>query len=274
MWRRALALRLRRSNESVHARSILSSERGLRVEANLPQGPGLVLASAIGVLFPGPLKYIAALLAVMFLVATAWCQEHWGTYDVMNANRSCGSPPKAIAQWATNDHTRRPGDGEALERWAAQNRDSIGGWYTAWCQTPLHIAARFGRDDLAAILLSAGADPNARDKHGDRPLHLAAEHGHPAVVRLLLRRGATLEATGSMDRTALHAAADGLAGTSGADGRLHVATLLLERGANVNAQIRGSRFTPLRVAVGSRSTAIADLLRAHGGRGVETSRVQ
>jgi len=77
-----------------------------------------------------------------------------------------------------------------------------------------------------------------------------------------------------MDRTALHAAADGLGGTADANGRLQVASLLIERGADVNAQVRGSRFTALRVAVGSRSTAIADLLRAHGGRDVETSRVQ
>lgn len=240
----------------------------------MPRDTGLVLASAIGVLFPGPLKYIAAMLALLFLLGTGWCQEHWGTYDVMTGNRSCGAPPRAIAQWATNGRSRRPGDAEELQRWAARNRDSMGAWYTAWCQTPLHIAARFGRDDLAAILLSAGADPNARDKHGDRPLHLAAEQGHSAVVRLLLRRGANLEAAGVMDRTALHAAADGLASTSEIDGRLQVASLLIERGANVNAQMRGSRFTPLRMAVGSRSTAIADLLRAHGGRDVETTRVQ
>jgi len=220
------------------------------------------------------LQIAAAAVALAFLIFTGWCQERWGTYDVMNANRACGSPPRTIAQWATNHHTRRPGEGDELEKWAGRNRGSLGAWYTAWCQTPLHTAATFGRDDLAAILLSAGADANARDKRGDRPLHLAAQEGHPAVVRLLLRRGADLEAAGSMDRTALHAAAEGFPLNSETDGRLQVATLLIERGANVNAQMRGSRFTPLRVAVGSRSTAIADLLRAHGGRAPETSRVQ
>jgi len=233
----------------------------------------LVLASATGVLFPGTLKYVAA-AAVAFLIGTAYCQEHWGTYDVMNGNRACGSPPRAIAQWATNHHTRRPDEREQLEQWAATNRNSLGARYTAWCQTPLHIAARFGRDDLAAILLSAGADPNARDKRGDRPLHLAAQEGHPGVVRLLLRRGADLEAAGSMDRTALHAAAEGFPLNTETDGRLQVATLLIARGANVNAQTRGGRFTPLREAIGSGSTAIADLLRAHGGRDVESRHVQ
>jgi len=231
------------------------------------------LPAAIGVLFPGTLKYVAA-AAVAFLIGTAYCQEHWGTYDLMTGNRECGAAPKAIAQWSFTSLTRRPNEGAELEAWVARNRDSLDARYTAFCHTPLHIAARFGREDLAAILLSAGADPNARDKRGERPLHLAAEHGHPDVVRLLLRRGANLEAAGSMDRTALHAAADGLGDTSESDGRLQVASLLIERGANVNAQIRGNRFTPLRVAVGSRSTAIADLLRAHGGRDVESSRVQ
>jgi hypothetical protein len=228
----------------------------------------------VAVGYPGPLQIAAAGVALAFLIFTGWCQEHWGTYDVMNANRACGSPPPAIAQWATNDHTRRPGEGDELERWATRNRGSMGSWYTAWCQTPLHIAARFGREDLAAILLSAGADPNARDKHDDRPLHLAAEQGHPAVVRLLLRRGADLDASGRMDRTALHAAAEGLPLNPETNGRLQVAALLIERGANVNARMRGSRFSPLRVAVGSRSTAIADLIRDHGGRDAETSRVQ
>jgi ankyrin repeat protein len=221
-----------------------------------------------------PLQLAAAILALAFLIGTAWCQEHWGTYDVMTGNRSCGTAPRAIKQWAGTHQERRPTERPDLEAWVARNRDSINAQYTAPCQTPLHLAARFGRDDLAAVLLDAGADPNAGDKHGDRPLHLAAEYGHVLVATLLLRRGASLEATGSSNRTALHAAADGLSGTSDLEGRLQVATALIARGANVNAQMRGNGFTPLWYATTSRSTAIADLLRASGGRGDEGQRVQ
>ena len=145
-------------------------------------------------------------------------------------------------------------------------------WYTAFCQTPLHIAARFGREDLAPVLIAAGADVNARDRRNDRPLHLAAEYGNAAIVRVLLERGADVNAPGAMNRTPLHAAADGLAGTQDADGRLQVARLLIAGGANVNAKTRDAGFTPEWYAEGNKSYAIAELLRASGSRGTDDVR--
>jgi Ankyrin repeats (3 copies) len=223
------------------------------------------LPHVIGVSKPEPGPLIAGAFAFALSIGMAWCHEHWGTYDPLTNGRQCATPPRAIKQWMSTSPTRRPAERTDLETWVSRNRGSLEAKYTARCQTPLHLAAEFGRDDLAAVLLNGGADPNARDKYGDRPLHLAAEYGNPAVVRLLLARGASLDARGSMDRTPLHAAADGLGGTQSEADRLLVADTLITRGANVNARERGSGFTPLRYATGSRSTTIADLLRENGG---------
>jgi len=213
-------------------------------------------------------------LALVVTIGTTTCQKYWGLYDPLTNDRQCGTAPHAIAQWMSTYPVRRPVERSELETWVSRHRGTLESTYTARCQTPLHLAARFGRDDLAAILLDGGADPNARDKRGDRPLHLAAEYGHAAVTRLLLRRGASVDAPGSMDRTPLHAAASGLGGTQDEAGRLLVANALIERGADVNARERGSGFTPLRYATGSRSTTIEDRLRQSGGGAPKTGRVQ
>lgn len=61
---------------------------------------------------------------------------------------------------------------------------------------PLHLAARHGHDDVAHVLLDAGAPPNPGTEDGlPTPLHLAAGGGHVAVVRTLLAHGADRHAT-------------------------------------------------------------------------------
>jgi ankyrin repeat protein len=57
---------------------------------------------------------------------------------------------------------------------------------------PLSCAAEFGRRDLVALLLAAGADPNApeADVHVTFPLVAAAKHNDLAMVQMLLEHGA------------------------------------------------------------------------------------
>jgi ankyrin repeat protein len=55
---------------------------------------------------------------------------------------------------------------------------------------PLHKVAIWGDIDAAGILLSFGADANARGEDGDTPLHRAVVGGHAEMVRLLLKHGA------------------------------------------------------------------------------------
>jgi ankyrin repeat protein len=61
---------------------------------------------------------------------------------------------------------------------------------------PLSCAAEFGRRDVVALLLAAGADPNAQEADGylTFPLVAAAKHNDLAMVQMLLERGANPDA--------------------------------------------------------------------------------
>lgn len=56
-------------------------------------------------------------------------------------------------------------------------------------------AVRRGNTEIVRDLLARGADPNARDRHGQTGLMLAAHGGHLATVHLLIERGARLDIT-------------------------------------------------------------------------------
>lgn len=68
--------------------------------------------------------------------------------------------------------------------------------------TPLHSAIASRQAGVAALLLSRGADPNARQEGGITPLHAAAAAGEDAVVKDLLARGADGRARTDDNRTA------------------------------------------------------------------------
>lgn len=147
--------------------------------------------------------------------------------------------------------------------------------------TPLHRAAASGSAEAVRILLSAGADPNARNDFDATPLMWSATE--PEKVRLLLAKGADVNAKSKMGRTAiwLAAANDGSSATvkllleNGAklDGtELLAATaandnatirLLLEKGAGVNVK-NPVGLTPLMFAAANGNTRIAELLIARG----------
>jgi len=56
---------------------------------------------------------------------------------------------------------------------------------TNWGATPLHLAGLNGRVRSIEFLLSHGADANARDQHGQTPLDLARDKRHLDCARLL-----------------------------------------------------------------------------------------
>lgn len=54
----------------------------------------------------------------------------------------------------------------------------------------LHRAIDGANAEAVAALLASGADPNAKNEHGDTPLHRAAEKGLMEIVSALIEAGA------------------------------------------------------------------------------------
>ncbi len=69
--------------------------------------------------------------------------------------------------------------------------------------TYLHLAARKGYEEIAGILLNAGADANARDEFGDTPVHEAVYWRKEAVVDILLSKGADINSRNVFGHTPL-----------------------------------------------------------------------
>ncbi|NWH95503.1 ANKK1 protein, partial [Aegithalos caudatus] len=167
--------------------------------------------------------------------------------------------------------------------------------------TPLHLAAQNNFENVARVLLSRQADPNAQEVDGKTALHVAACFGHVGLVKLLASPGAELErkqknlrarpdARGAMDWTPLHLATrygdEAVVGEllrCGADPNaaerahwapLHFAVLrgsflsvinLLESRADVNARNKVG-WTPLHLAVLKGNLAIIKTLLKAGAQ--------
>jgi uncharacterized protein len=56
--------------------------------------------------------------------------------------------------------------------------------------TPLHSAAHHGHFELSKLLIDSGADPNAKLDNGQTPLAMAMENGFQETAELLIQHGA------------------------------------------------------------------------------------
>jgi uncharacterized protein len=135
-------------------------------------------------------------------------------------------------------------DAAAVGRLLAEE-PSLATQYTDEGWTALHLAATA---EIAATLLDAGADINARNRHefagpGNSPLSAAVYQDRRDVVKLLIERGADLNQGDNAGWRPLHLAV--------ANGRLKTARMLLEAGASTNVRteeatgLRWAKKTPL-----------------------------
>ena len=65
------------------------------------------------------------------------------------------------------------------------------------------VAAFYGRKEIVELLLSKGADVNAKDSKGETALMVAAFYGRKETVELLLSKGADVNAKDNEGKTAL-----------------------------------------------------------------------
>ncbi|MCH6552518.1 MAG: ankyrin repeat domain-containing protein, partial [Planctomycetes bacterium] len=156
-------------------------------------------------------------------------------------------------------------------------------------ETALNRAAHWGHPEMIEVLLSAGADINARARFDTTPVHFAVRQSDPAIVRLLATRGANVDAMDEFGVTPLHdAARAGEVGltkallSAGADvdaadhygsTPLHLAArtgnastieALLESGADATMTTSTGQATPLHLAVAAGSERAAVALLEHG----------
>ncbi|KAF5370154.1 hypothetical protein D9758_001427 [Tetrapyrgos nigripes] len=92
----------------------------------------------------------------------------------------------------------------------------------------LHSAACNGNLQCVKVMISVGADVNAKGWSGGFALQAAAANGHLEIVRYLVEKGADVNAKGGRYGFALQAAA--------AEGHLEIVRYLVEKGADVNAK--------------------------------------
>ena len=122
------------------------------------------------------------------------------------------------------------GDVEKVKALLRTNPGLVNAKDDVWGNTPLHRAAGQGNKDVVELLLSKGAQVDAKGNLGRTPLFAAAgSWGNKDVVELLLSRGAEVNAKDNSGRTPLFEAA-------GSWNRKDVVELLLSKGAQVNAK--------------------------------------
>ncbi len=136
---------------------------------------------------------------------------------------------------------------------------------------PLNWAARFGRQELVALLLSRGANVNELPGSLSPPLHDAIEGGHLEIVKFLISQGADVDGLSEYGWSPIQRAAY-------LDLR-EITKYLLEKKAKVDSPLRErqaiingdfafkeSRNTPLHLAAEQGNTDLIELLVAYGAK--------
>ncbi|KAK7476633.1 hypothetical protein BaRGS_00032108, partial [Batillaria attramentaria] len=119
--------------------------------------------------------------------------------------------------------------------------------------TALHLTAKNGNAELAAMLIEKGAKVDEPNSDRNTPIHVAAEESQSEVLQLLLKRPVRdINAVNDKQETALHKAAG--------SGDKKCVELLLKKGADVNRRDYQNN-TPLWLAAMNQHQVVATLLQ-------------
>jgi len=147
--------------------------------------------------------------------------------------------------------------------------------------TPMHLAAALGKIDMVQALIFQGFEIDSRDARGNTPLAWAAAAGHLEIVKILLSFGASIDGSNNVtlthEWTTFHSNQD-IFMLASADpntkdkfgispliraieyGRDAVASLLVERGANINMSEDTIGLGPLHLAAAKNRHVIVEML--------------
>ncbi|WP_316809727.1 ankyrin repeat domain-containing protein [Pedobacter heparinus] len=119
--------------------------------------------------------------------------------------------------------------------------------------TALGLAAYFGNEEIARLLISKGAEVNIPANNGFNvfPIHSAVAAKNYNITKMLINAGAKVNVTQQAGFTPLHAAAQ--------LGEIELIILLLENGAEVDMRMEGGKL-PADLAKEKGFMEIADIL--------------
>ena len=168
-----------------------------------------------------------------------------------DADAAKSEPPTVKAPDISIHEAAKTGNIEAVQAHlaAGTNINAKDGGFT-----PLHLA--IGNKEIVQLLITKGADVNARSVVGWTPLQYATGDNKKDVVELLIAEGADVNAKGGIGGgTSLYLAA--------MSGHKELVELLIAADADVNVRESQLGMTPLDMAD---DKGTADLLRKHGGK--------
>ena len=120
--------------------------------------------------------------------------------------------------------------------------------------TALGLAAHFGHEDIARLLIARGADVNTPANNGFNvfPIHSAVADGNHNITTMLINAGANVNVAQQAGFTPLHAAAQ--------LGDIELIILLLEHDAEINIRMEGGKL-PADLALEKGFNEIAEILK-------------
>eukprot|EP00884_Botryococcus_braunii_P018115 jgi/Botrbrau1/4988/Bobra.0396s0014.1 len=126
-------------------------------------------------------------------------------------------------------------------------------------ESPLHLASRSGRADVAKLLVAAGVPVTVRSKDGSTPLHYAAAFGQAHMIKVLTDLGCDANIKDNAQNSPLHIAAG--------CGFLETVVQLAKAGADLDARdVTGC--TPLQNAAHGTYSAMADMSSLNKSQGI------